>query len=77
MKIQALSGVKEDNLIERLDDLTKKSDLNLLRPDRNTGGGLTGEVHLLVDGNRKYVVRMCGSKQKAIFYETISTIAFS
>ncbi|MCH7850213.1 MAG: hypothetical protein IH845_01065 [Nanoarchaeota archaeon] len=36
------------------------------------GGGLSMEAHLVELGNKKYVVRICKSKQQAKFYESIS-----
>jgi hypothetical protein len=36
------------------------------------GGGISGEVHLIKDGNKKYIVRICKDSNKPRQYEKIS-----
>lgn len=71
MKIDVLSRGKK-KFVEGLNDLVVNGNLEILRPDGNIGGGLTGEVCLLVYDNKKYVVRMCESEGRAKSYESIS-----
>ena len=70
MKIDVLSRGKK-KFVEGLNDLVVNGNLEILRPDGNIGGGLTGEVCLLVYDNKKYVVRMCESEGRAKYYESI------
>lgn len=52
--------------------ILKKGEITLLMPDEETGGGLSGEVHLVTYDNKKYVVRRCIKISIAKEYENIS-----
>jgi hypothetical protein len=49
----------------------KNGTLELILP-RLTGGGLTGEVHLLTYDNKKFILRRCKTIKRARKYEKIS-----
>ncbi len=52
--------------------ILKEGQITLLLPDEETGGGLSGEVHLVTYNNKKYVVRRCSKVSIAKRYEEIS-----
>jgi thiamine kinase-like enzyme len=53
--------------------ILKKGKISLLLPDIvEHGGGLSGEVHLVVYDSKKYVVRRCSNLSTAKRYEDIS-----
>jgi len=52
--------------------ILKKGEITLLLPEGNTGGGLSGEVHLITYDDKKYVVRRCSKISIAKNYEYLS-----
>ncbi|MCX6750502.1 MAG: hypothetical protein NTZ83_03520 [Candidatus Pacearchaeota archaeon] len=52
--------------------ILKKGKITLLVSDKEVGGGLSGEVHLVEYENNKYIVRRCSNTSIAKGYEDIS-----